>query len=172
MTDYRNQPKLFKLNNPFLMFNMQLDSSRHVIPGVNRGRVSLWDYELGCIYRWVATSSYNGKQNVDDWQEIGGLHPPNFSMPNSEWFYLDTKLIVQPQQIVKQGYLPFYKGSNTWKQIEGKTRSQIMWHETMSNGGSYGCIVFPKAEWESFKKIFRETCGHLESVRYGVMYSF
>ena len=172
MSNYSQTPKLQKLDKPFLMFQMQVDSSRHVIPGLNRGRLSLWDFDLGNIYRWVATSSYDGKQKTGDWGVRNGLHPPNYDMAGAKWFYLKTKLIVQPGQPVDEGYLPFYKGSNTWKTLNGETRSQIMFHEDKNSPGSYGCIVMAKGEWECFKDVFSKCCGHLESVKYGVMYAW
>lgn len=172
MKNYSQMPKRYKLSKPFLIFQMQVDSSRHVIPGLNKGRLSLWDYDLGNIFRWVATSSYNGKQGTGDWGKRNGLHPPNYDMNNSDWFYLKTNLIIQPGQPVDEGYLPIYQGSNTWKTLSGGTRSQIMFHEDKNGPGSYGCIVLPKKEWESFKCVFKDCCGHLDKVPYGVMYSW
>ena len=172
MVNYSQTPKKYKLQHPFLMFQMQIDSTRHVIPGLNRGRLWLWDFKLGCIFRWVATCSYNGKQDVGDWNQTGGLHPPNYAMDNSDWFYIKTNLIVQPGQPVDEGFLPIYHNSNTWKTLQGATRSQIMFHEDKGSPGSYGCIVMAKGEWECFKSVFKYCCGHLNEVPYGVIYSW
>lgn len=169
--DYSNQPKLLKLKQPILMFQMPVDSSSRRIPGINQGRLSLWDYEHGLIYRWVATSSHDGKQDWGDWEQRGGVHPPNFAMSGAEWFWLDLKLIIQPGQPVDEGYLPLYNGSNTWKTLKGNTRSQIMFHEDKPPIGSLGCIVMSKSEWESFKSVIKACCGDLDKIRYGVLYS-
>jgi hypothetical protein len=174
MTDYSNQAKLLKCDKPFLMFQMPLDSGSQNILGLNMGRLSLWDYEHGLIHRWVATSSHNGKQNWADWEKTGGVHPTNYSMDDAEWFQLETKLIIQPGCPVEEGFLPKYKGKNTWITLKGNTRSEIMFHEdanAISNPGSMGCVVMLKGEWENFKTVFKTCCGHLQSVPYGVLYS-
>lgn len=150
---------------------MPLDSGKLKIPGLNQGRLSLWDYEHGLIYRWIATTSHDGRQGWEDWEKIGGVHPPNYSMPMADWFWLETKLIIQPGQPVSEGYLPKYLANNTWTTLKGNVRSQIMFHEDENAPGSMGCIVMSKKEWVSFKSVMSACCGHLDKVRYGVIYS-
>jgi hypothetical protein len=175
MADYSQKAKLYKLNKPLLIFALQLDSNQNVIDGLNQGRLTLFDYELGYIHRWVATSSFDGKQKVGDWEKTGGVHPPNYSLDDADWFKLDTKLILQPGQPVPEGYLPKYKKSNDWQTLKGNGRSQVMIHcdeNYRTNPGSYGCIVMQPSEWEDFKKTIKETCGHLADIPYGVIYTF
>lgn len=174
-TDYSNRAKLLKCDMPILFFSMQLDNNLSTIPGCNEGRLFLYDYNLGYIHRWVATSSYDGRQRTGDWDKTGGIHPPNSHMSGADWFYMDMKLIVQPGQPVDEGYLPFYRKSNNWRTVGGANRSQIMFHADenyQSAEGSYGCIVMKPKEWEDFKTVIRATCGHLKEVRYGVGYTF
>ena len=173
--DYSQQPKLLKCNQPFLIFSMQLDTPGHVITSLNQGRLVLYDYDLGYIHRWVATSSFDGRQNLGDWERTGGIHPPNYQMPGAMWFDLNMNLIKQPGQPVDEGYIVYYKKSNNFKTLKGNNRSQIMVHADKNwttNPGSYGCIVFKPNEWEDFKRVMNACCGHLDSVRYGIMYTF
>jgi hypothetical protein len=53
------------LEQPFLVFSMQLDNT----PELNRGRLVLWDWEKGQIGRWVATSG------LGQYQKIGNAIP-------------------------------------------------------------------------------------------------
>lgn len=173
--DYSNRPKLIKCNQPILFFCMQLDGNGSTIPGLNDGRLSLWDYEQGLIHRWVATSSISSKQGIRDWEVRGGVHPPNYAMPDNDWFYVDTKLIIQPGQRVERGFIHLYKESNYWTTNKGNQRSEVMLHPDenyQQSPGSEGCIVMKPKEYEEFEKIFLDCCQQHSKVRLGVMYTF
>ena len=170
--DYTKNPKLFKCKKPLLFFSMQIDSRRHTIPGLNRGRLSLWDYDLGMIYRWVATTSFLARQKVDDWNQRGGIHPPNQFMLGSEWFHLKNTRIIQPGQPVDDGFIIYYQGSNTFNLIGGARRSQIMLHEDKENNGTYGCIGMSKSEYLSFTDVLFKTCERNILIPFGISYSW
>lgn len=164
-----------KCDKPLLIFSLPLDSERNVIPGLNRGRLVLVDYDRGFIQRWVFTSSYEQLQKVSDWEVTGGVIPPNFAMNGFEWFKVPTKLIVQPGQPVDEGYLVLYNGSNTFTTINGNIRSEVMFHcdkNYKSAPGSRGCLVALPDEWEDFKQVFKEACGHLSDVKLAVIYTY
>lgn len=161
---------------PFLMFQMQLDSNRHVIPGLNKGRMSLWDLdEEKLIQRWVFTSSYDGKQNVYSWKEYRGLCPPNYDAPGWKMYRVPTNLIIQPGQPVEEGFLVYESKDCSMCKMDvtkGVKRTEIMIHEDKGNDGSYGCLVAPRDEWNDFKKVFLETCHRHQEIPLGVMYSW
>jgi hypothetical protein len=164
-----------KCEQPILFFSMQLDNNLDAIKGINQGRLSLWDYNLGFIGRWVCTSSLEAKQGVADWETRGGIHPPNYAMPDEDWFYIKFPLIKQLGQPVDEGYLNLYKGSNLWTTKKGNKRSEVMTHcdkNHKTSPGSFGCLVMVPSEWEDFKSSLFESCGHLPGVRLGVMYNF
>ena len=165
------------VENPILLFQMQLDSNRHVIPGLNRGRLSLW--EMGrakkLIQRWVFTSSYNGKQGVFDWKKRGGLCPPQNDMPGWKMFQVPTKLIIQPGQPVDRGFLIYESSDNKaceMNTVSGTKRSEIMIHEDKNSPGSFGCLVAPTGEYKDFEEIFVGTCEQHSTVPLGVLYSW
>lgn len=163
------------VGEPILFFGMPVDQKGgQVISGLNRGRLSLWD-DLGLVGRWVFTSSFDGRQSVNDWNVRGGIIPPNFTLSGQLWYSMGTKLIQQPGQPVAEGFIIYYKGSNTWITDKGVTRSEIMLHgdtNWQSSPGSYGCLVALPEEYSSFKKDFLASCGHLEKVRLGVTYTY
>lgn len=163
------------VGEPTLFFNMPVDQKGgQIIAGLNKGRLSLWD-SLGQIGRWVFSSSYDGRQSVNDWNLKGGLIPPTSEMPGQLWYEMSTKLIVQPGQPVPEGFLIYYKGSNDFTTVKGASRSQIMLHEDSNyrtSPGSYGCVVALRDEYVSFRDAFIESCGHLKIVRFGVVYSY
>lgn len=174
-TDYSQRSKLLKINDPILFFSMQLDTPGNVINSLNQGRLSLWSFQYGYLGRWVATSSYDSKQNVGDWESTGGIHPPNYSMGDAEWFWLELPIIIQPGQAVDEGYILYYKKSNNWTTLKGNNRSQVMAHPDKNwqrSPGSYGCIVMKPEEWKDFRATIEACCGHLKSIRYGVIYTF
>ncbi|NJM22671.1 MAG: hypothetical protein HC907_30165 [Richelia sp. SM1_7_0] len=171
-TNYLNNPKMFNCKKPLLFFSMQLDSNKHVIPGLNTGRLSLWDYELGMIYRWVATSSYASRQSVNNWNITGGIHPPNQVMLGSNWFHLKNTRIIQPGQPVDDGFILYYNGSNNWQTVSGAKRSQIMLHEDKERNGTYGCIGMSKSEYDSFTSVLEETCEKDIMIPMGISYSW
>lgn len=163
------------VGTPTLYFNMPVDQQGgQIVAGLNKGRLSLWD-DLGQIGRWVFTSSYDGRQKVNDWNLTGGLIPPTSEMPDNLWYEIGTKLIVQPGQPVPEGFIIYYKGSNDFTTKKGVTRSQIMLHPDSNyknSPGSYGCIVGLPDEYNSFRDAFIEACKHLNRVRLGVVYSY
>jgi hypothetical protein len=175
MTDYSQKSKLLKVDDAFLMFAMQLDSNQNVIPGLNQGRLTLWSFKHGYLGRWVATSSFDGKQSVGDWEKRGGVHCPNYAMDDAEWFEWDLKYLIQPGQPVDEGYLLKYKGSNNMVTLKGNPRSEKMGHPDknyLKSPGSAGCIVMLPKEWEDFKNVLTACCGHLKSIPYGIIYTF
>jgi hypothetical protein len=169
-------PKYRKaVGNPLLIFFMQLDSSKCVIPGINRGRLVLLDDE-GQIGRWVFTSSYDGKQNVNDWNKTGGVIPPTSSMPGGKYWEFHTKRLIQPGQPVDDGFLLTFDGKTTYTTVEGGTRSEIMVHNDANRGkalGSYGCPVgMTTEEYEDYCLCVSESISHLKTIRMASMYSF
>lgn len=170
MTSYRKAGK-----SPLLTFFMPLDSQRHVIPGLNTGRIFLTD-EDGAIGRWVVTSSYDGKQKFGDWNSRGGVIPPTHAMPGSRYWEFHTKRIIQPGQPVDDGFLVTFDGKVTYKTVDGATRSEIMVHDDTNrrtNPGSAGCIITKSTkEWEDFCKGIKESVSHLTKIPLFVAYSF
>ena len=155
---------------------MQLDSKKHVIPGLNQGRLSLWDMDKQVlVQRWVFTSSYNGKQNIYDWKKRGGLCPPNNDMPGWKMYQVPTNLIVQPGQPVDRGFLIYESCENNkcvMNTVSGATRSEIMIHEDKNNPGSMGCLVGKSGEYKDFEEIFLGCCKDKKTVPLGVLYSW
>jgi hypothetical protein len=173
--NYSQRAKVLKCDMPILFFSMELDSNKCVIPGCNDGRLYLYDYNHGYIHRWVATSSFNGRQSVNDWNKTGGVHPPNSHMLGGNWFWVPTKEILQPGQPVERGFILNYKGSNNWTTVDNVNRSQVMLHPDSNhetNEGSYGCLVLKPAEYKDFITVYGTCCGHLDRVRYAVGYTF
>lgn len=163
------------VGTPSLIFSMPVDNpGGQVIAGYNRGRLALVD-DLGLIGRWVFSSSYDGKQKVNDWNTTGGIIPPTSEMPGNLWYEISTKLIKQPGQPVPEGFIIYYKGSNTFVTTKGARRSEIMLHPDSnykSAPGSYGCLVALPNEYEGFRDAFIEACKHLEHVRMIVLYTY
>jgi len=168
--DYSQEPKLLKLSKPILFFAMQLDSNKHIIPGLNSGRLSLWDYELGMIYRWVASSSFSRRQAVKNWNVRGGICPPNQEMRGADWFTLKNTRIIQPGQPVDDGFIIYYNGSNNWRTVKGTERSEIMLHEDKENDGTFGCIGMSKVEYASFVDVIKQTCESNSMIPFGINY--
>ena len=56
------------LEKPFLIFSMPLDNT----PALNNGRLVLYDWELGHVGRWVATSGLGAWQKIGGWSKQGG----------------------------------------------------------------------------------------------------
>lgn len=155
-----------KLQQPILFFSMALDDS----PSLNHGRLSLWDYELGYIHRWIATSGTGTYQRVGSWsKQRGGVCPPNSKTnPKVKWYQVIPKLYHGT--IVKEGFLI---KPNEIKTPDGVTRSEIMLHEDGGNNGSYGCWVIQEGvEWQHCRDTLIHCCGHLQYVRGGVEYTW
>jgi hypothetical protein len=161
--------------HPMLMFFMQLDSTRLVLPGLNRGRMFLFD-EIGLIGRWVFTSSYDGKQNVNDWNKTGGVIPPTSSMPEMKFWEFHTKRLIQPGQAVDDGFLITFDGKTSYTTKEGGKRSEIMVHDDKNrktNEGSYGCPVgMTTEEYLDFCLGISQSVSHLKTIPFLSAYSF
>ena len=114
--------------NPLLMFFMQLDSDRCVIPGLNRGRMLLLDIE-GEIGHWVFSSSFDGRQKINDWNKPGGVIPPISSMPGRKFWEFHTKRLYQPGQAVDDGFLITFNNQTSYETVEGGERSELMVHK-------------------------------------------
>ena len=170
--DYSQQPKLLKLEKPILMFFMHLDSNRFQVPGLNRGRLYLYDYDYGMVYRWVTTTSHVNKQGVAAWDKRGGVHPPNYAMRGADWFHLKNKRIIQPGQPVDDGFILYYKGSNNWETLTGGKRSQIMLHEDKELNGTAGCFGMSAIEYKSFCTVMEHSCKKNAMIPYGVNYAW
>lgn len=161
------------VGTPLLFFSSQLDVNV-TTPGYNRGRLLLVD-DIGHIGHWMFSTTIESRQKAKSWEQTGGAITPNSELDGREWYTVPTKLIVQPNQPVKEGYLVLYKGSNSWKAKNGVTRSEIMIHcddNYTTSPGSLGCLVAVPGEWQDFKKVFAESCGHLQSVKMIVIYTF
>lgn len=162
-------------DSAILVFSMVLDSERCVIPGLNRGRLALIDKE-GLIQRWVCSSSYDGKQKVNDWTKRGGIIPPTSSMPGLKHWEFHTRLIVQPGQPVTEGYLITHCGSIEYRTTEGSTRSEIMVHDDANrdtNEGSAGCVVtMNTSEWVDLKRVVLESVSHIKTIPMFSIYTY
>jgi len=163
------------VGTPTLFFNMPVDQQGgQIIAGLNKGRLSLFD-DLGMIGRWVFTSSFDGRQKVNDWELVGGLLPPTSAMPGQLWYEVGTNLIKQPGQPVDEGFIIYYKGEIEFKTAKGSSRSQLMIHKDSNYKtapGSYGCLVGLEEEYVDMRDTFIQACGHLKRVRMGGVYSF
>lgn len=167
-------PKYRKASNPKLIFFMPLDSSRAVLPGINRGRMVLID-DLGVIGRWVFTSSYDGKQASGDWNKTGGVAPPSWAMPGGKFWEFHTKRLFQPGQPVDDGFLITFNSSTSYKTVDNATRSELMVHDDKNrktNLGSYGCpVALTTEEYLDFCLGIKESVDE-EIIPLVVLYSF
>lgn len=162
-----------RLDMPFLMFSMQLDTQGCAIAGLNKGRLSLWDYKRqSLIQRWVFTTSIETKQLPGGWQQRGGICPPTSEMPALKMYNVLTKRFLQPGQPVDDGFLVQHSSQTQFATSAGTVRSEIMIHEDKNAPGSLGCFVALRDEYLDFAKVFVESCGQLNSVPLGVIYTF
>jgi hypothetical protein len=170
MTIYRKA-----IGKPLLIFTMQIDSNRLVIPGFNQGRLALVD-DLGEINHWVFSSSISTKQSTYDWNVRGGIIPPTYVMPGRAYWEFHTKRLYQPGQPVDDGFLITFKGQTEYTTVEGGTRSEIMIHDDLNrdtNLGSLGCIVaVTTKEWDDFANAIAQSVAHLPFINLLVLYSY
>ena len=161
--------------NPLLLFTMGLDSNRHVIPGLNRGRLALFDDE-GLIQRWVATSSYDKLQGIDDWNERGGIMPPTSAMPGMKYWEFHTRRLIRPGMEVDDGFLITFDGATSYVTNTGARRSELMVHDDTNrttNPGSFGCpVTMSKTEWDDFCRVILQSVSHLSAINMAVTYSW
>lgn len=160
------------IENPLLMFTMQLDNT----PALNMGRLFLIDSKnRGIVGRWVASSGLGNFQSEGGWsKQGGGVIPPTYKLSGNVTFYsVATKPVWQDLNGIE---------TNTYKispemvtTSDGTQRSELLIHKSRfaaPMSGSLGCIVLPESEFADFEKIYQAECGTLGQVRLLVGYTF
>jgi hypothetical protein len=157
------------LENPFLIFSMQLDNT----PQLNQGRLVLYDWEQGHINRWVATSGLGMHQRIGGWSKQGGGVCPATYQCNptfaNYWVQVEPLNLSHIKGVEGNGYpmTPFAVRTK-----EGVTRSDLLIHRDANVPGSMGCIVLPDDEFSDFEEtIARELIGH-EKIKLWIQYDF
>jgi hypothetical protein len=156
-------------NQPFLIFSMQLDNT----PQLNQGRLVLYDFDNGCLGRWVATSGLGQYQKIGGWsKQGGGVCPATYQCnPTFSNYWVQTAVLDlrHVRGVEGDGYplTPF-----AVKTKEGVQRSDLLIHKDANVPGSMGCIVLPDDEFADFQKTFElQTLGH-EQVKLWIQYDF
>jgi hypothetical protein len=157
------------LEQPFLIFSMQLDNT----PQLNQGRLCLYDWAGGQIGRWVATSGLGMWQKIGGWsKQGGGVMPATYQCNPSfdnYWVQVAPLDLSHVKGVEGAGYpiTPFAVRTR-----EGVKRSDLLIHRDANVPGSMGCIVLPDDEFADFCKVFdRELVGH-EKVKLWIQYDF
>jgi hypothetical protein len=163
-----------KVINPVLIFAMPVDNEV-VIPGYNRGRLSLID-SIGELGRWVFSSSVPSKQDVKDWNIRGGVCPPTSAMPGERFWEFHTARLQRPGFTVDDGFLITFDGNTSYQTKDGATRSEIMLHPDLNsstNLGSLGCIVsIGNQEYYDFCATVEKYLSHLVTIPLYVLYTY
>ena len=148
---------------------MQLDNT----PQLNQGRIVLYDYEQGCLGRWVATSGLGQYQKIGGWSKQGGgvCPAPYQCNPTFANYWVQTApLDLSHVKGVEGDAYPITPFEVRTK--EGVERSDLLIHQDANVPGSMGCIVLPPDEFEDFQKQFNLlTVGH-EKVKLFLQYDF
>jgi hypothetical protein len=157
------------LNQPFLVFSMDLDNT----PQLNRGRLLLMDFDKGIIGRWVATSGLGMWQKIGGWnKQGGGVCPATYQCnPSFANYWVDVTPLDRKgvKGIDGDAYAitPFEVRTK-----DGVTRSDLMIHKDANVPGSMGCIVLDEEEFADFCRVFNlELIGH-EKIKLWVVYQF
>jgi hypothetical protein len=157
------------LEQPFLIFSMQLDNT----PQLNQGRIVLYDWERGHIGRWVATSGLGMYQKIGGYnKQGGGVCPPAYACNPSfanHWVNVAPTDLRHVRGVEGNGYAmtPF---EVTTKQ--GVERSDLLIHKDANVPGSMGCIVLPPDEFEDFEDVFKTECAGHDKVKLWIQYDF
>jgi hypothetical protein len=156
-------------NQPFLIFSMPLDET----PDLNRGRLVLYDYELGYLGRWVATSGLGQYQRIGGWsRQGGGVCPAPYQCnPSFPSYFVDVKAVdLSHVKGVEGNAFAITPFEVTTK--EGVSRSDLLVHRDANVPGSMGCIVMPDKEFYDFERTFPKLCAGQEKVKLWVQYDF
>lgn len=157
------------LKQPFLIFSMQLDNT----PTLNQGRLVLYDWEIGHIGRWVATSGLGQYQKIGGYnKQGGGVCPPPYACNPSfanYWVEVTPVNLAHVRGIEGNGYpmTPFEVRTK-----EGTERSDLLIHRDANVPGSMGCIVLPGDEYKNFEQVFQDQCAGHDKVKLWVQYDF
>lgn len=157
------------LNNPFLMFSMELDST----PELNRGRLSLLDWNTGFLGRWVATSGLGVYQKIGGWsKQGGGVMPATYQCnPAFDNYWVDVKSVDRSEVRGIEGNA-FVVTPYSVTTKEGTNRSDLMIHRDANVPGSLGCIVLPDSEFKDFEEKFPVICKGHNKVKLWVQYNY
>jgi hypothetical protein len=157
------------LELPFLMFSMQLDNT----PELNRGRLALYDYKLGHLGRWVATSGLGMYQKIGGWSKQGGGVCPATYQCNptfaNYWVEVEPIDLSNVKGVEGNAYkiTPFEVTTK-----EGIKRSDLLIHRDANVPGSMGCIVLSDDEFAEFEKVMKDKCGGLDKIKLWIQYDF
>ena len=133
----------------FLIFSMQFDRD----PGLDSGRLSLNSIEAGTKDVWIATSSTANKQGSEDFNERGGLIPPQYRC-GIKYYTVATSPI--PMASVKGVEGNFYKiDPHQVTTDKGTVRGDFGIHRDANVPGSLGCIVLNGDRFRDFEVAMR-----------------
>jgi len=134
----------------FATFNMQFDRD----PGLDHGRFCLnWlkDDGTGAThFITLATMSTAGKQGADDFNQMGGIQPPQYRVPSfgkKQTWFIETDL----KQRSKLGGDCFQVFPVNVTTENGLTRGEFFIHKNLRGVGSLGCTVTTKDRLNAIK---------------------
>lgn len=157
------------LTQPFLVFSMPLDNT----PELNQGRLVLYDWNLGQIGRWVATSGLGMWQKIGGWSKQGGGVIPAPYQCNpffaNYWMQVTPADLSNIKGVEGNGY-PITPFSVRTK--EGVERSDLLIHRDANVPGSMGCIVLPGDEFADFERTIAKELGGFSRIKLWVQYDF
>lgn len=135
----------------FAVYNQQFDRDS----GLDYGRFSLnWMKEDGTgatHFITLATQSTSGKQGNNDFNQMGGLQPPQYRVPSfdkKQTWYIETDL----KQRSKLGGDCFQIFPVYIKTENNLTRGEFFIHVNLRGRGSLGCTVTDKTRLDAIKR--------------------
>lgn len=151
----------------FLTFSMGFDRDN----GIDNGRLCLRHLEQGTIAVWIATSSTENKQSAEDFNEKGGLIPPEYRVPGLKNWTVETSPIPMPKIKGVEGN--FYKINPYEVETDkGGVRGDFGIHLDANVPGSMGCVVMSKDRFNDFEKqMALLSAKDIESIPLFVTYS-
>jgi len=154
---------------PFLVLSMQLDETNEI----NCGRLFLYDFNLGHIGHWMATSGLGSLQKPKDWNYRNGgvLPPPHVCRPTFTAYQVQTRprdstnikgiegnfYDILPKQITTQS---------------GQVRGDFGIHKDANVPGTLGCIGLPAEEFKDFELVFLRYCSEHTEVKLWAQYNY
>jgi hypothetical protein len=129
-----------------LRFNLDLEDTSDLLVGTLQ--LLQDDKEVNA---YIATSSLRGRQGDHDWEQRGGVLPPNELLGVGKFYKVATTPLYMPDIKGVQGN--FFPITPFEVETDGATRGDFGIHFDANVPGSLGCVVCPtKMGWRAFQR--------------------